>query len=134
MITKSSRGMLLITLPVVLVLVLFGEVIIRLAFGAAYEKAYVPLVILCVGQLVNASIGSVRSILNMTGNEHDTTRVLVIGAIVNLLLNFTLTPVWGMNGAAMATTVTLILWNVLMWRSVRTRTGLESSPFFRSHR
>jgi O-antigen/teichoic acid export membrane protein len=134
LITKSSQGMLLATLPVVTVLIVFGQQIIELAFGHAYQAAYVPLLILCAGQVVNAAMGSVRSVLNMTGNEHDTTRSLVIGAIFNVVLNLMLTPIWGMNGAAVATATTLVVWNILMWRAVRAKTGLETSPFFRRTR
>ena len=48
---------------IVLVIVLFGGFIIRTAFGEEYAAAYAPLVILCIGQIVNASMGSVGSLL-----------------------------------------------------------------------
>ena len=93
--------------------------------------AYVPLVILCVGQIVNASMGSVGSLLNMTGHERDTMQSILIGATVNVILNFILTPRWGMIGAATATATTLIVWNLIMWRKVYLRTGIESSALVR---
>lgn len=133
MVTRSSQGVLLLTLPVVLVLVVFGKPLISLLFGPRFESAYLPLVILCVGQLVNAATGSVRSILNMTGNERDSTRSLLIGSIVNVALNLTLTPLWGMVGAAIATSLTLIVWNTLMLQAVRRRTGINTSPLLRRH-
>jgi O-antigen/teichoic acid export membrane protein len=131
LVTRSSQGILLLTIPIVLLVVLFGRPIIRIAFGAEYEGAYVPLVILCVGQLVNASMGSVGSLLNMTGHERDTTRSIFVGACVNILLNFALTPVWGMRGAAIATASTLIVWNMIMWRLVYRRTGIQASALVR---
>jgi O-antigen/teichoic acid export membrane protein len=131
MITHSAQAILLIAVPVVIVIILFGEFIIRTVYGPAFEAAYVPLVILCVGQLVNASMGSVASLLNMTGHERDTTKSVLIGAIVNVVLNLSLVPVWGMTGAAVATAVTLIVWNLIMWRKARVRLGIETSPLFR---
>ncbi len=131
LVTRSSRAIMAATLPVVLVIFLFGEFLIRIIFGAEYLGAYVPLVILCVGQLVNAATGSVASLLNMTGNERDTTRSAFIGAITNVVLNVTLTPIWGMTGAAVATASTLIVWKVHMWYKVRQRIGIETSPFFK---
>lgn len=131
MVTRSSQAILMFAVPIVLVIVLFGERIIRTIFGAEYQAAYIPLLILCVGQLVNASMGSVASLLNMTGHERDTTRIIIISAIVNVILNFSLAPVWGMIGAAVATASTLIVWNLLMWRKVYTRIGIETSPFYR---
>jgi len=131
MIRQSSRAIMLTSLPLVLTFVVFGRLIIEWVFGPAFQGAYVPLVILCAGQLVNASMGSVASLLNMTGHEHDTTKSIFTGAIVNVLLNVALTPVWGATGAAIATAATLVVWNLMMWRRVRTRLGIESSPFRR---
>jgi O-antigen/teichoic acid export membrane protein len=131
MVTKSARAICSFALPSVLALVAFGPSIIRLAFGEQYLAAYVPMVILCVGQLVNSALGSVASLLNMTGNERDVTRSFCVGAAVNLLLNATLTPRWGAVGAAIATSATLIVWNLIMCWLVWRRTGINSSPFFR---
>lgn len=131
MITRSSQAILAIAVPSVLTIVLFGPFLIRVFFGAQYEAAYIPLVILIVGQLVNAATGSVTSLLNMTGHERETTRVMLLAALLNLTLNFTLTPFWGMKGAAIATASTLIFWNLTMWRAVYKRLGIRASPFFR---
>jgi O-antigen/teichoic acid export membrane protein len=131
MITRSSQAIVAVALPMVLVFILFGKFIIRHTFGETYEASYLPMVILCIGQLVNAAIGSVAWVLNMTGNERDTTRSIFIGATVNVVLNALLTPRWGAIGAAVATASTLIVWNLIMWRLVRLRTGIETSPFSR---
>ena len=131
MITRSAQAVMLFALPVVIVIVVFGELIIRIVFGPEYESAYVPLVILCVGQLVNASMGSVGALLNMTGHERDTTKSILVAAVVNVALNLSLVPLWGIIGAAVATACTLIAWNLVMWHKVRARIGIEPSLFFR---
>jgi O-antigen/teichoic acid export membrane protein len=134
MITRSAQVILLFAVPVVIVIVFFGEFIIRTVYGPAYEAAYIPLVILCSGQLVNAATGSVGSLLNMTGHERDTTKSVLIGAIVNVVLNLSLVPIWGITGAAIATAATLVVWNLIMWKMVRFRIGIEPSPLFRRRR
>jgi O-antigen/teichoic acid export membrane protein len=131
MITKSSTAIFIFSLSIVAVLILFGEPIIRIAFGTKYIGAYWPLVILSIGQLVNASMGAVANVLNMTGHERDTTRIIFFGAALNVALNFSLTPAFGMVGAAAATASGLIAWNLLMWRQAYKRTGIETSPIFR---
>lgn len=131
MMTRSAQGILVIAIPVVIVIFLFGKLIIRAVYGVAFETAYVPLLILCIGQLVNASMGSVASLLNMTGHERDTTKSVLVGAVVNVVLNLTLVPAWGMTGAAISTACTLIVWNLIMWHKARVLIGIESSPFFR---
>ena len=72
----------------------------KAAFGAEYSAAYLPLVILSIGQLVNAGTGSVAYLLNMSGHEQDTMRVYFVAALVNAVLNFILVPKYGMFGAA----------------------------------
>jgi O-antigen/teichoic acid export membrane protein len=131
MITRTAQVVLMFAVPVVIVIVLFGAFIVRNIYGPAYEAAYLPLVILCIGQLVNAAMGAVGSLLNMTGHERDTVKSVLIAAIVNVILNVTLIPAWGITGAAIATTCTLTVWNVIMWHKVRIRIGIEPSPLFR---
>ena len=129
MITRSAQAIFAFALAAVLAIVLFGEFLIETLFDPAFSAAYIPLVIICVGQLVNAAIGSVGSLLNMTGHEKDTMTSVFIGATINVTLNFALTPTWGPIGAAIATTTTLITWNLIMWHMVRKRLGIEPSPF-----
>jgi len=131
MITRSSQAVLAVAIPSVIGIVLLGPLAIRLLYSPEFADAYVPLVIICAGQLVNAAFGSVGSLLNMTGHERETTKSIFIGATVNVVLNLLLTPTFGTIGAALATTATLIVWNVIMWSKVRTLVGIEPSPFFR---
>jgi len=131
MVTRSSQAVFLLALLSVLLILALGKPFIRIAFGPEFVGAYAPLVILCVGELVNAATGSVSSLLNMTGHERDTTKAIFVAVIVNLALNFSLTPVWGVNGAAIATATTLITWNLVMRRKVLDRIGIEASPLFR---
>lgn len=131
MITRSSQAIFLSALAAVVVIVLFGEFMISKLFSPAFAAAYVPLVIICIGQLVNSSIGSVGSLLNMTGHERDTMKSIMVGASINVVLNLVLTPRYGPIGAAVSTTVTLIIWNLTMWHKVHTRIGISPSPFHR---
>jgi len=124
-----SKSVLLITafaLPVALVLILFGNRFIPLVFGQEYSLAYVPLVILCFGQLFNACAGSVGVILNMIGLERYVTRGITIAATMNVFLNFFLIPNWGTTGAATATTLSLICWNIMLAFWLYKQTGLVS--------
>jgi len=131
MVTRSSQAILAVAAPTVLLIVLLGSYFIRWIYGPQYADAYAPVVILAVGQLVNAATGSVGSLLNMTGHERDTTRILLMAALLNVTLSLTLTPLWGMRGAAIATSSTLIFWNLMMWRAVYKRLGINASPFLR---
>lgn len=127
MITLSSRITLLAALPMAGVLIIFGEAILNLAFGEAYQDASVTLAIICFGQIVNAGMGSVSLILNMTGYERETVKGLAIAAGANVLLNAALIPSYGGEGAAMASAVCLIVWNLSLCRAVWKRLELQST-------
>ena len=126
-ITVSTHVILLVSLPIALVLIFFGQQLLYWLFGGEFELGASALAILCVGQLVNASMGSVGVILNMTGYERDSARGVAIGAGINIVLNLTFIPVWGIEGAACATAISMIVWNILLVIWVYKRLGIHST-------
>lgn len=127
MVTAAARGALGFALPVALSLILFGETILALIFGEAFERGAIALGILCCGQIINAGAGPVGQILNMTGHERDSATGLAVGAATNVIFNLLLVPSWGLNGAALATCLSLSIWNVVLVFLVRKRTGLSTT-------
>lgn len=127
MINKSILAVLVFALPVALVLLLGGKLIIPFVFGQEYASAYLPLAILCLGQLANASMGLSFVILNMAGLERYTARGVAIAAIVSVVLNIALIPFFGAIGAAVATSTSLAIWNILLFRWLYRETGIAST-------
>jgi O-antigen/teichoic acid export membrane protein len=125
--TSSARVILLTAVPVAGTFIVFGEEILVVAFGDEYAPGHRALAILCVGQLVNAGAGSVGLLLNMGGFERDTARGVAVATGSNLMLNLLLIPTMGMIGAAIATAVTLVIWNALLCRQVWVRMGIQST-------
>jgi O-antigen/teichoic acid export membrane protein len=125
----SARVVIALTLPVVVIFLIFGKPLLQLVFGAEFVPSYGPLSILALGQLVNSITGSVGILLNMTGFEQDTARGVAVAAVGNIVLNLILIPLWGINGAALSSAITLTLWNVLLWIAVRRRLGINSMAF-----
>ena len=62
-------------------------------------------------------------VLVMVGHERPVALGLALSATANIILNLLLVPTWGMTGAAVSTTLTLICWNFLLvtvgWRRLR---------------
>jgi len=129
LVTQSARAILALAVPVTLVFVLFGEQFLALAFGPEYAAGHTVLAILALGQLVNAGMGSVGALLNMTGHERDTLRGVAIAAVANLVLGLALIPLYGLEGAAIATAATLIIWNLLLRQAVWHRIQIETLAF-----
>lgn len=124
----------LVALFVAIVFWLFGPAIIRLVFGAGYEPAYIPLSILAAGHVFSATMGQVGALLSMTGYERQTLRGFLIAFGVNIVLNAVLIPHFGAAGAATATSVSLVVLNIVLWQSVRMRLGINSSVWSIVHR
>lgn len=111
--TKSARGMLLFSLPVGLSLILFGHWILMIIFGAEFGRGAIALAILSAGQIVNVAMGSVGLVLRMTGHEHDNVKIGAVAAVLNITLNGLLIPIWGIDGAAIATATSLTIGNTM---------------------
>lgn len=127
LVTWSSRGILALAIFPAFVLVFFGDLAMEWIYGNQYGLGGEALSILVVGQLANAAFGSVAALLNMTGHENDTVRGLGISIFFNILLNFMLIPFWGMAGAAIATSASLLIWNFILRKAVWRRLSIESS-------
>jgi len=112
--------------------VLVSPWILRL-FGSAFQSAYAPVLVLSAGQVVNAASGSVGFLLGMTGEERAAARITVATGALNLLLNAAMIPLRGLLGAALATTASGVVWNVLLVRRVRVVLGIQPTVLGPGH-
>jgi O-antigen/teichoic acid export membrane protein len=130
LVTASARFGLMFAAPVTLVFVVFGRDILELVFGAEYTSAYLPLIILSCGYLLTACVGSVGHILlNMTGFEHEVMRRFGLAVTSNVVFNLAFIPWMGARGAALAAAASMMLWNVVLWRTVTRRLNIDSRAF-----
>ena len=81
-------------------------------FGEEFKSAKYLLFLLCVGQIINSYCGSVAVVLQMTGNQIIYQYFMLTALVVNLILMFGLTPIYGAFGAAIASISSMILWNI----------------------
>ena len=63
--------------------------------------------------LITTILGSVGTLLNMTGYQVLMRNILFISLIVNILINYLLIPPYGLVGAAIATLVSTSLWRII---------------------
>jgi len=97
--------------PVFLVLILLKHRVMAL-FGSDFENGAEVLSILLVGQFVNVACGSVGYLLNMTGHEKVNTRLTALSGFVLAILACILIPWYGTEGAALAASTGLIVFNL----------------------
>ena len=90
------------------IFLLLGGKYLLMLFGAEFESAYPYLAILTFGLLARAAVGPAESILNMSGQQNACATVYGVTLTINIVLNLTLIPSFGLYGAAWATTMALI--------------------------
>jgi O-antigen/teichoic acid export membrane protein len=97
-------------LAIALVFAAFGPFVLGL-FGPGFERGYAALLILTLGQLVSAFVGPVVNLLNMTGYQAVTARVLTASATLAVVASLVFTQAWGAIGTAVAFSAATMLWN-----------------------
>jgi len=122
---RTARWNLIFSSTVTAGFVLFGREILSL-FGDTFVIAYIPLLFLSLGQLVNAGVGSVGYVLAMTGFQKILTSISILSAILNILLNALLIPFLSIMGAALATGFVLVLANILYAYCVTRHVGIKA--------
>ena len=73
-ITQSTKLMFWIALSLTAILIVGGDFLLQL-FGEEFKEGYWVLMILSLGQLVNAATGSVGVFMNMTGRQNFYTKI-----------------------------------------------------------
>jgi O-antigen/teichoic acid export membrane protein len=124
---KAFSVMQVTVVPLVVVFVIFGEEVIRLAGGSEFHESTLVLQILIIS-LVASYLGAVLGQALIALNQQS--RLLVVSLallLVNVALNLALIPLWDALGAAVA----LVLSEVLMLGAlmgVYRRTGTIPKP------
>jgi O-antigen/teichoic acid export membrane protein len=104
-------------------------------FGPQFVQGYPVMLILVVGFLFRSSMGPAEFLLNMLGEHKICAVVLATTAVLNIALNLVLVPMFGLIGAATATSVSLVaaalmhyavVWrrldiDIAVWRNLRRR-------------
>jgi O-antigen/teichoic acid export membrane protein len=109
--------------PIYLVTAAFAPVLMML-FGAGYEDAATTVVILSLTMLFATACGPVDSVLLMSGRSMLSLINSTIALVVNVALNVALIPPFGIEGAAIAWAVAIVVRNVLPLVQVRASVGL----------
>jgi Na+-driven multidrug efflux pump len=76
---------------------------------------------------LNALTGLPDILLNMTGNESYTAMISAISVTLNVVLNALLIPIWGIEGAATATTISIVFSAILNLIVVQRKLGINSA-------
>jgi O-antigen/teichoic acid export membrane protein len=92
-------------------------------FGAGFTSGYPVMFILAVGMLARAAVGPAERLLNMLGERKQCAGVYALAFVVNLGLCTLLIPRLGIEGAAVATSIALVVESLMLFSITRRRLG-----------
>jgi len=122
--SSLTRTILIIILPAFCWLVGFGDDLLRI-FGDEFLGGYVALVVLGLSVVFRCTVGTVGTLLVMSGHERFNAMNIVIVTAMNVGLNILLIPRYGLLGAAVATAVSVSIIDTVGLIEVRVLLGIH---------
>jgi O-antigen/teichoic acid export membrane protein len=113
LVAQGLRFVFYMALPICLFFIVGGFFYLGL-YGQDFIEGINALRILSIGQTLNALSGPVAYLAALTGHERLTAIIISICALLNVVLNLVLIPIWGLNGAAFSTALTIGMWNIIL--------------------
>lgn len=107
-----------------------GDFLLSL-FGEAYRAGYPLMAVLTIGILARATVGPAASLLAMCGHQTLCAQIYALTFFVNLVLNIVAVMAFGLVGAALATSLSLILETIAVNRAVQRKLGINLCVFTR---
>jgi O-antigen/teichoic acid export membrane protein len=124
---QSARMALAASLPVSLLLLLFGDTLIGWAFGATYGTlSYLPMVFLIAAQVLSVALGPGGMLLAMGGYERQTLIGQLLSLGIILALGWVLIEPFGARGAAISAGSGLVVSQAYFYFMVRRHYGISS--------
>ena len=96
-------------------------------FGPGFSAAQSSLLVLLVGQVINAAAGSVGYLLTLTGHHREATWALGLSSVVCIALAVAGVLAFGLVGAAIGSSVGFLIWNGSLYWLVHRKLGIHAS-------
>jgi len=109
---KTTKFAVLITLPIILITIIFGKYLLSV-FGSEFVEGYNTLIILLSALFISTTAGSEGYFLNMTGHQKVYNYILILSSMLNIGLNYLLIPKYGIEGAAVASLISKGFWMLI---------------------
>ena len=123
---KIARYNFIISILALMIIYMFRHELLQL-FGSNFTKGETALIILCFAQILNVMAGSVGALMTMSENENYLSSVMLSSVLLNTIFNFIMIPKMGIEGAAIATGISIIFWNYLLLMRTNKKIGINPS-------
>lgn len=120
-----TLGSILLTLPFLIA----GAPLLGYVFGQDFSHANTSLLIMCIGSILFSAFGASVVLLNMCGHEKRVTFSFAVSLITLLIFVVPLTHLYNENGAAIASSISMLLGGVIMWKDAQRLLEFDTSIF-----
>lgn len=127
---KSLKYNLYITLVLIAGIVLLGRPAIELVYGAQWVSAYTVTVILMVGVLSMSYFKLISTLLLAQGKKGVYLAMLTGSVVINIVCNLLTIPLWGKEGAALASVISYTVAGALFLGYFMRTYGVRFSEIF----
>jgi len=119
-VNQLYRYVVLIILPICAGVSIFAEPILRLLFGYKFIYGAGALSILVIGMAFYTLFMSLSSVILGIGYPRFPMIILLVGTVINIILNYVMVQIYGIMGAAVATTITaFIIMIAITWKTFK---------------
>lgn len=119
---NATRLIAILSIPITGVLIVFSKFILSF-WGTSIESGSTTLILVSIGVLFSAIAGNVDQILNMTENQKILRNITVFSFFFNLIWSYILIPLYGIEGAAIASLITNVMINLLCIYFIKKKLG-----------
>lgn len=108
----ATRWVVLLSLPIYLLLILLAQKFLNL-YGEAFVAGAIPLIVLCLGEIVSSGVGSAGYMIMMSGYSKIHLYNAITRAVLTVVLSFIAIPKYGVLGAAFAVAIPIACVNLV---------------------
>ena len=108
-----TKWIFLLASPIIMFVFIAPEITISVLFDVTYLGASLPLLILFVAYSIHIGLGPASGSIIMLGKTKQLMVIVGSMAVINLILNWYLVPIYGIFGAAIATGTSIIILSFL---------------------
>ncbi|PKP58766.1 MAG: hypothetical protein CVT88_06765 [Candidatus Altiarchaeales archaeon HGW-Altiarchaeales-1] len=118
--TTVIRWIFISSIPMLLITLIFPVQILTIVYGENYAEGWIVVILASTGLfIIYLSLPS-QYILAAMNRLDITKKIIAVGAITNVLLNFIFIPIYDINGAAFASLISAIIMTTLFLRTSKT--------------
>lgn len=127
---KITKLIVAANTPIFLLMFFFSKDILTFLFGKEYSGGAITLSILSIGIFISSAVTTSSQILSMLKKTKTIMVLTILSLITNAGLDYVLIPIYGMNGAAFASTFSIIFTSFFI--SVFAFKSIKIHPFDKS--